>query len=211
MQSLRRLRDLTEGAVVAWEGGFMSLETCPTCRRNISIEATSCPKCGQPLKDGWVAKVQSRRARNVNIRLGIFFFVVIAAVYGNIVQRPELKVDIVHRCYFWWGTAVDKGASDDAWRARRPSVVYPADLGDAWPFPQKLYGQLHCKHLGQGRKSVWMNSKHATYALNGQTISWAEQFNPVGVDGGPLKIGREVATSMTGVDRLIQAGLALCD
>ena len=76
----------------------------------------------------------SSRSRRI-----FFFFVVSAVVYG--VGAP----------------ATMAGA-----RAH-PSVIYPADFGDAWPFPQEPYGQLHCKHLGHGRKAVWMKGKHATY------------------------------------------------
>lgn len=32
---------------------------CPACRRQISINAEQCPKCGEPLEEGWGAKSQA--------------------------------------------------------------------------------------------------------------------------------------------------------
>tara|TARA_R110002110_G_scaffold137735_4_gene323098 strand:- start:3708 stop:3908 length:201 start_codon:yes stop_codon:yes gene_type:complete len=36
------------------------LERCPTCNKNISGNASVCPKCGEELAEGWGA-VQSRQ------------------------------------------------------------------------------------------------------------------------------------------------------
>ncbi len=33
----------------------MSLVPCPSCRTKVSVQATSCPKCGQPFREGELA------------------------------------------------------------------------------------------------------------------------------------------------------------
>ncbi len=39
----------------------MALEECPACNNAISVNARSCPNCGEPLKPGWAKQVAYKR------------------------------------------------------------------------------------------------------------------------------------------------------
>ncbi|MEQ8710886.1 MAG: zinc ribbon domain-containing protein [Rhodospirillales bacterium] len=39
------------------------LEACPTCNKSISGDASVCPKCGEPLAEGWGAVQAGQRRR----------------------------------------------------------------------------------------------------------------------------------------------------
>ena len=89
--------------------------------------------------------------------------------------------------------------------------IKASDYGDIWPFPKDTGGSLYCKELGNGRKAVWLNGTSATYALNGQAMTWVKNAGLIGVDGGPAKMGRDHSTNYDGLNKLIKDGLKLCD
>ncbi len=73
---------------------------------------------------------------------------------------------------------------------------------------------LMCKQDGS-RKSVWINTSHGTYALNGQAISWYKRSKSIGApllgaDGKEWKIGRDYIDPSKLMD-LIQKGLNKCN
>lgn len=54
----------------------MPLEFCPACTKRISVDATSCPKCGHPLPEGW-AEVEKAKRRKI-VLYGFLGIVVLA-------------------------------------------------------------------------------------------------------------------------------------
>jgi len=88
--------------------------------------------------------------------------------------------------------------------------VTAKQYGDLWPFPDETGGMLYCKNMSGGRKAVWLNAS-ATYALNGQAMTWMIDADLLGADGGKVKIGRDFSNSPQGLSRLIQDGLTLCN
>jgi len=89
-------------------------------------------------------------------------------------------------------------------------IIKASEYGDSWPFPNESGGRLYCKDLGNGRKAVWLVADKATYALNGQAITWMTNAEIIGVDGGPVKFGRDHSQNYNGLSKLIKDGLKLC-
>lgn len=72
---------------------------------------------------------------------------------------------------------------------------------------------LMCKQNGS-RKSVWINTSHGTYALNGHAMSWFKGSKALGVpllgtDGKEWKMGRDYIDPSR-LNNLIQQGLNKC-
>jgi len=57
---------------------------CPACKRQISIKAEQCPKCGEPLEEGWGAKSQ---AEVRNGCLGLFLLIIILASLATLLSQ----------------------------------------------------------------------------------------------------------------------------
>ena len=89
-------------------------------------------------------------------------------------------------------------------------IVKATDYSNNWPFPLDSGGTLYCKNIDSRRKAVWLNGTHATYALNGQAMSWMGKHDFVGVGGKPTKIGRDNSKNFKGLSGLISDGLVLC-
>jgi hypothetical protein len=73
---------------------------------------------------------------------------------------------------------------------------------------------LMCKENG-ARKSVWINTSHGTYALNGQAMTWFNNTKKMGVpllgtDGKEWKTGRDHVDPST-LHSLIKKGLKKCN
>ncbi len=60
----------------------MPLEKCPTCKKPISTDATTCPKCGHELRAGWVEAQKKKNERAVGIGFLVFLAIAGFAVYG---------------------------------------------------------------------------------------------------------------------------------
>ena len=58
----------------------MPLVNCPSCKRRLSTEATTCPKCGHPLPEGWGEEAFEKVVRQ---RFGCL--VTVAVIVGVIV------------------------------------------------------------------------------------------------------------------------------
>lgn len=74
--------------------------------------------------------------------------------------------------------------------------------------------RLMCKQNGS-RKSVWINTSHGTYALNGHAMTWFERSKEIGApllgtDGKEWKLGRDYIDPSR-LNSLIQQGLRKCD
>ena len=72
---------------------------------------------------------------------------------------------------------------------------------------------LRCKKNGR-RKTVWINTSHGTYALNGQAIAWLKRSKEtgsplIGTDGKEWKMGRDYIEPSQ-LKSLIQQGLIRC-
>lgn len=89
-------------------------------------------------------------------------------------------------------------------------IIKAKDYGSSWPFQNESGGTLWCKDLGNGRKAVWLVADTATYALNGQAMTWMTNSGIKGVGGAPVKIGRDHSTNYGGLSKLIKDGLKLC-
>ena len=50
------------------------MESCPTCNKSISGNATVCPKCGEPLAEGWGAANSRQRWKDY---LGVLAIIVV--------------------------------------------------------------------------------------------------------------------------------------
>lgn len=67
----------------------MALEECPACSKEISINARSCPNCGEPLAKGWDVAVSKRRLKKHGwrtLRRIVVFLIllpVIVSIFGN--------------------------------------------------------------------------------------------------------------------------------
>lgn len=73
---------------------IMSLHPCPSCRKSISASAEACPRCGHPLKIGWVtaqagAAETKFRSRQVKIGVILFSLVALAVFVNHIETRPK--------------------------------------------------------------------------------------------------------------------------
>lgn len=90
-------------------------------------------------------------------------------------------------------------------------VISAKQYGKEWPLDKETGGTLHCKNLEYGKKAVWLNGDHATYAINGTAMGWSESSELLGVDGKPWIIAREIASNPLGLSRLIKDGLELCE
>jgi hypothetical protein len=158
----------------------MSLETCPTCRKMISTEAQSCPKCGQPLKEGWIQKVRSRRQRMIAISMAI--------------------------CLATVGSCVALTFISGSGSASQPISL--AQYGTDWPFTRSS-GTLSCidaKPGGVPRPYVVVEFDGTKYGLNGAAqgvggYRSADEIRKRDADG-LFTVGK--------VHRLIEDGLALC-
>jgi hypothetical protein len=152
------------------------------CRRSISIEATSCPKCGQPLEDGWGAKAKSQRVRNASIGwgifAGIFVLLVSAVVYGNLVDEANSR-----------SISADQYAED-------------------WPFSRSA-GTLSCIDATPGgvrRPYVIVEFDGVKYGLNGAAKGVG---NYLPADAATKRDAHGLFT-IGDVRRLIEEGLELC-
>tara|TARA_R110000868_G_scaffold73791_2_gene213642 strand:+ start:17325 stop:17888 length:564 start_codon:yes stop_codon:yes gene_type:complete len=67
----------------------MALEECPACSKEISINARSCPNCGEPLAKGWDVAVSKRRLKKHGWRtlrrivVFLIFLPIIVSIFGN--------------------------------------------------------------------------------------------------------------------------------
>ena len=55
----------------------MALYPCPTCKKKVSINAQSCPKCGEPLDDDWRDEMIETEERNARTSKRIFIIIVL--------------------------------------------------------------------------------------------------------------------------------------
>lgn len=85
----------------------------------------------------------------------------------------------------------------------------------SYSFANKEFDPLNlkCKKSGQ-KKSVWINTSHGTYALNGQATTWFNRTKELdvpllGTDGKEWKIGRD-HIDPSDLQDLIKEGLKLC-
>lgn len=57
--------------------------TCPACKKEISSEATNCPKCGQPISEEVKKKsIQEKIEEKKNVRIGCLIIVIFSVIYG---------------------------------------------------------------------------------------------------------------------------------
>lgn len=67
----------------------MALEECPACKKAISVNARSCPNCGEPLTKGWDVTVAKRRLKKRGWRvlrrvvLVLILLPVIVSIFSN--------------------------------------------------------------------------------------------------------------------------------
>ncbi|MCK1416798.1 DUF4339 domain-containing protein [Bradyrhizobium sp. CW4] len=56
---------------------------CPTCRRPISTGAGSCPKCSEPLTNGWVdSELERQKARGRQVGLWLVFAILAVTAFS---------------------------------------------------------------------------------------------------------------------------------
>jgi hypothetical protein len=73
---------------------------------------------------------------------------------------------------------------------------------------------IYCNDLKNGKKEVWINESHGTYALNGPAIEKVNRANSlgsplVGQDGKDWKMGRDYIPSQQ-LNNLIKIGIIKC-
>ena len=93
----------------------MTLVPCPECKKMISHEASSCPKCGQPLKSDWGEKKArqeesaGKKLKWLFILLGIGFLILLSSVGGNDdkIEASEYKIEASEYGKNW-GFTVDR-------------------------------------------------------------------------------------------------------
>ena len=65
----------------------MALVSCPSCSKQIAEDATTCPKCGQPLSPGWAEK-RRQELKAASFSLAVLIAVVVVgwgiySVFGS--------------------------------------------------------------------------------------------------------------------------------
>ena len=158
----------------------MPLETCPTCRKTISTEAQICPKCGQPLKEGWAQEIRSKRKKKIAISI-----VLCLATVGSCVALSTI-----------FGLR----------STSKP--VSMTDYGQDWPFTRSS-GTLSCIDAAPGgvaRPYVIIEFGGIEYGLNGA----AKGIGAYKSSDEVTKRDADGLFTIGNVHRLIEEGLALC-
>lgn len=158
-----------------------TLSPCPACKRNVSIEAEACPKCGHPLDDEWreAAKKTSEDAKQGCLWIICAFVLAVigALIYDHIASRQ---------------------------------TILAAEYGEDWPFTRDeitLSCELHRYHTGLRRPHVVFLSNDRKYALNGAAISSGRYTDWRDV----AKRDEHGATSFKGLDDILRRGLEMCE
>lgn len=122
----------------------MTLERCPTCKKMISVEAHSCPKCGQPLDDDWREKAKEEKK-------------------PSRMWKYVVPVTLVLTAWTIW----DQNKPEPSY------VVTAAEYGEQWGFTANEL-RVTCRHHqydgGSIRPHVLVEAGGKTYALNGAAM-----------------------------------------
>jgi predicted nucleic acid-binding Zn ribbon protein len=65
---------------------------CPTCGKLISVDAHACPKCGDPLKEGWTKKAQ-RKANIQTLIIGPLIAAPVGIIIYFSIMGPAQKTE----------------------------------------------------------------------------------------------------------------------
>ncbi len=138
---------------------------CPSCMRRISIKALKCPKCGDPLEDGWIN--ESLKEEDQQKKGCLLWVVGIPATILIVTIMFSIKYP---------NNNVSTNKSDS------PSPVYESELirdeeyGDQWPFGRTKVANLVCfdQDFGGIRRPVAVIEFYeGIYGLNGVAMGVA--------------------------------------
>lgn len=59
----------------------MALIRCPACQTEVSRQAVACPKCGQPIRRGFLGRGPIERAINILVLGGLIFVAFMVLLY----------------------------------------------------------------------------------------------------------------------------------
>ena len=160
----------------------MKLERCPACKRMVSLEAQSCPKCGHPLDDVWREKARNKGPFTKR-RLPMTLFIL--AIWGVIA---------------WQSLDFSTGESGLKVRA--------AEYGADWGFiPDEL--SVECRNVSAGgvkRPHVLVISGGVTFALNGAAISDGTYPNARKI----MMKDKDGLYTFKGPTEVLNRGIAMC-
>lgn len=74
---------------------------CPTCKNKVSIDASSCPKCGQPLNDDIKNSILDKQKNDKkNAKIGCLFFIIICLIIGYFTNNNINNTTDTSKKYF---------------------------------------------------------------------------------------------------------------
>lgn len=184
----------------------MKLERCPSCRRFISIEANPCPKCGQPLEDGWAerireeAKQKRRRGFRWVFRIFAFLFggvalLIILAVAGAMIGTEDPT----------------KQAGEKIAKKHEEEVKVTAqEFGEQWGFtvPELRVTCVNHKYPGDAiRPHVLIHANGKTYGLNGAAMGSGLYPSAREI----MKKDKDGLYTFSGPTEVLNQGLKICN
>lgn len=137
-----------------------SLCPCPSCGRRISVNASQCPKCGDPLKESWVESSVTQEKKNSGCAkwaFGIPMILLLALVMSTIGKNDQ-KLTTVQPPVF------------------ESELIYAEEYGDQWPFGRNKLVNITCyddTFGGIRRPVAVLRFADAEFGLNGVAMGVA--------------------------------------
>ncbi|UTW54615.1 hypothetical protein [Kordiimonas sp. SCSIO 12610] len=130
---------------------------CPTCNRLISEQAEACPKCGEPLQEGWIEDYRKAKQKSRGRYFGAFIIAILLlpalARLGN--KKPNYI------------------APSETVNEQVGKVFRASEYGEGWPFSnyRSVEGNCFYRKFGNtNRPLVIIRIGEENYGMNGAAM-----------------------------------------